>query len=323
MWEVQRVEKLRAGRLRDAGIQHRFPLAVSLMAYPACKGGLQMAAEYLLPEGKRARAPKVYADAAVVAGGSWCATQGGGTAGPVHNPPQTWQDNAAVAFGAEGGYGKGAGQTHWDPDQIDLRDPDATAGQGWWWDHWIIACMNGVSHAAVHHDAFPEMMTQWAPGERDGMTYAAARRQGLALCQQAISPGFPRGGELACLGVRGCPLHPATPRAAVRKVVDDIAGEGCVEYLIQTYLCWGHCRVVLQLPLPPAERGDLNEIKEGKGGGNHQDCDNWHRAMVLCMKWYDTDRKMQHHSSGTGFNRNIDLLASRDAACPPLMLAWV
>ena len=123
------------------------------------------------------------------------------------------------------------------------------------------------------------------------------------------------------LGV-GRPLPTATPRTAVRAVVDDIAGVGCVDYLIRVYLCWGHCRVVLQLPTPPKDAADLAEISQ-KGGEAHGACDRWHQAMKLCMRWFDTDGKATVDPRGAHFNHNVDTLASRAAACPPLMLAQV
>ena len=188
-WELQRLEKLRVGMERVGATQLRFPLAMSLRAYPAYKGVSGMAADCLLPEGGRER--ESWTGAAVASHASLCLVQGGGTPGPAKHPQELWQDNAVVAHGATG-YGKGRGMTDWDPERIDVRKADNPdqGGQGWWWDWWMIACANGASTAAFHRDAFPELMVQWPASARRGMTYEEARKTGIDMCNRAISAGI-------------------------------------------------------------------------------------------------------------------------------------
>jgi len=84
---------------------------------------------------------------------------------------------------------------------------------------------------------------------------------------------------------------------------------------------------VLQLPLPPADLTDLNEIVAQSGV--HEQANEFALAMDVCSRWYDGctagagEGKALREMNNRQVQPRIDRLACRLVACPPLFLAQV
>ena len=137
-----------------------------------------MAADLLLPENALKRdLPGVYMSASQGSHASHCMVQGGGT------HPRHLRDNIKTADPVA------AGKRTWSPVTCKWDD---LMGQGRMWDWWHIACLHKASHAALHHDGFPEMMLQWGPAVCKDLRYEDCRQKGIELCTQAIQAGLAR-----------------------------------------------------------------------------------------------------------------------------------
>ena len=93
--------------------------------------------------------------------------------------------------------------------------------------------------------------------------------------------------------------------------MDEIAGQGCTEALVQGYLCRGHTRVVLQMPLPPTD--------------DTASSDEWYQCMRLLMKWQDKQAKEVQPEllSWKARKQRFMDLGCRNIAMPPVFLAQV
>ena len=97
--------------------------------------------------------------------------------------------------------------------------------------------------------------------------------------------------------------------------------------MIATHLCWGHCRVVLQLPTPPAGTKPLAAVSDG--GAAADDAEAFALAMDVCARWGEASvgsaardvalRDMQPRQCQVRINK----MAERLWACPPVGLTQV
>ena len=150
----------------------------------------------------------------------------------------------------------------------------------------------------------------------------------VALLLRAVREGSPWGGGmrwlLHSLGLQWLP-YGTMPTAGVRKLVDAIAGEGCTQWLITTFLCWGHVRVIMQLPPPPATADEVGDAVKNTGPPTPE-VEQWWNFINLGLRWADTSGKhdaTDDRYKNTGLSRSLHQLGRRLIAMPPVGLAQV